>query len=588
MSKLKCIAAEAVFIISPPLLSLAIFQLIRGFPLLPYVSILGSIASLALVAALFLKLDFKWLVLLRATGVGLLYLFWLKDVPFNFEGMFGDNHYYTLAVEKFYYAFLPWSHEYHGIHFSLPPLFFFAIGRIGALLQVALPDLLKYSGFLFVIYLPYAWGYFLGGTFQKDKWLAAFVLSLLVAFKNPLPEYSSLAYLAQKGWHFLGMFLILVWYMWLKRERPHFLKAGLAAGVLFCLDFSPFLFIFMAIAYDLIARLASGLRKGDARPWRDTWAELFYYGRLGAVALLLNAVWLLPVVRDLLSHRLGTYFNNFFSYQEGHASILQSFAMIDPLDLFAVALLAGLANLFINVTRREEVDSLRGALLGLFAFILVFYVLTFAGTPIPMQHFSLFVVHIAALAAVFLAMRYRGRALFTPALALLVIFSMSRLNDNRQNHYALNLAAKSTAIHARGAALRRGADLFGRVVFPTTNELFFGRNTYSFISADFFSDAAASFDDRLAYIRDLHRHAAEGRPAEFHRALKRTPFGAVHFVLLERGKDGGLFFSVNAYHNDLKEFRSKRRFFHFRRDDFPAGLFREVYSDGEFLVLQVK
>ena len=100
-------------------------------------TILGSLISLLLVASLFLKLDWKWLVLIRSAGIGLLYLFWLKETPFSFEGMFGDNHYYTLVLEKFYHSILPYSHEYKNIHFSLPPLFFFLIGRIGALLSTA-------------------------------------------------------------------------------------------------------------------------------------------------------------------------------------------------------------------------------------------------------------------------------------------------------------------------------------------------------------------------------------------------------------------------------------------------------------------
>ena len=55
--------------------------------------------------------------------------------------------------------------------------------------------------------------------------------------------------------------------------------------------------------------------------WRKTWAdffgEFFYYVRLGTVALLLNLVWLLPVVRDMLTHHLGTYFNNFLPIVKG-------------------------------------------------------------------------------------------------------------------------------------------------------------------------------------------------------------------------------------------------------------------------------
>ena len=590
MEKLKKVSGELIFIAAPVAVSLAAFRAIRGFPLYPYVSILGSIVSLLLITALFLKLDFKWLVLIHSAGIGLLYLFWLKETPFNFEGMFGDNHYYTLAIEKFYYSCLPWSHEYQNIHFSLPPLFFFLVGRVGALLNVTLPDLLKYSSYLFVVYLPYLWGYFLGGIFKKDKWLAAFVLSLLIAFKNPLPEYGSLAYLAQKGWHFLGMFLIIIWFLWLQRERPHFFKAGIAAGALFALDFSPFLFIFMAIALDLLSGLVQKYkdRAAPGKIGRELFGDIFYYVRLGAVALLLNAVWIAGVARDMLTHRLGTYFNNFFAFSEGHASIFRSFALLEPFDLFSLVLILGLAGLFLSHPRQRDIDSLRRVFFGLVAFSLAFYLLAFVRMPMPMQHVSLFMLHVMALAVAFQAVRFKQHALLPLALALMVLFSISQLNDNKQNQYALNLAKKSAAIHQRGASLRKNFAVGGKVVFPTTNELFFGSRTYSFITADFFSDAAASFDDRLAYIQEITKLARTGRPGDFHRALKHTPFGENHFLVLEKGKDGELFFSVNAYHNDLKEFRSKRRFFHFQRGDFPPEYFLEIHDDEEFKVFQLR
>jgi hypothetical protein len=590
MEKIKKILLETIFIISPAVISLLIFNLIRNFPLYPYVSILGSIISLLLIASLFLKVDFKWLVLIRSTGIGLLYLFWLKDTPFNFEGMFGDNHYYTLAIEKFYYSFLPYSHEYNHIHFSLPPLFFFLIGRIGALLKMSLPDLLKYSSFLFAVYLPYLWGYFLGGLFKKDKWLAAFLLSLLIPFKNPLPEYSSLAFLAQKGWHFLGMFLIVIWYLWLKREKPNFLKAGIGAGVIFALDFSPFLFIFMAIIFDLLSVLVRELRdsKGFKKSWRNLFMELFYYVRLGMVALLINLVWVLPVIKDMLSHRLGTYFNNFFSFPEGHASIFRSLALLDPFDLFSIALLIGLCNLFLNVSRQQGIDSLRLIFFGLIMFALIFYTLTFAKMPIPMQHFSLFFLHVMALATVFFIINFKRHGLLPIALSLLVLSSISQLNDNKQNQYALKLALTSTSIYNRGEALRQNHDFFGQTIFPTTNELFFGQKTYSFITADFFSDAAASFDDRLEYIRQIYSHKEAGQSKLFYSAMKNTPYGEINYLILEKDKDKQLVFSVNAYHNDLMVFRSKRKFFYFTAADFPADYFQEIYDDDDFKVFKLK
>lgn len=589
MEKTKKILVEALFIISPAAISLLLFRLIRNFPLYPYVSILGSLVSLLLIASLFLKVDAKWLVLIRSAGIGLLYLFWLKDTPFNFEGMFGDNHYYTLAVEKFYYSFFPYSHEYQNIHFSLPPLFFFLIGRAGALLKVSLPDLLKYSAFLFAVYLPYIWGYFLGGIFKKDKWLAAFLLSLLIPFKNPLPEYSSLAYLAQKGWHFLGMFLLIVWYLWLKREKPHYLRAGIAAGVLFALDFSPFIFIFLAIVFDLLSVLYRELRgaSGLAKPWRNLLIELFYYIRLGIVALLVNLVWLLPVIKDLLTHRLGPYFNNYFAYSEGHASIFQSLALLDPFDLVSIVLIIGLGNLFLNVTRQQGIDSLRLIFFAMILFALIFYSLAFAKIPMPMHHFSLFMLHIMALAAVFFAVKFKHHVLLPVGISLLVLASVWQLNDNKQNQYALKQSQVSAAIYNRGEVLRQKYDFYEKTIFPTTNELFFGKKTYSFISADFFSDAAASFDDRLEYVRSLYRFKEAGLAASFFQALKNTPFGDVDYVLLQKGKGGQLFFSINAYHNDLKEFKSRRKFFYFTAADFPGDYFKEIYDDADFKVFKL-
>jgi hypothetical protein len=438
--------------------------------------------------------------------------------------------------------------------------------------------------------MPFLWGYFLGGIFKKDKWLAAFVLSLLIAFKNPLPEYGSLAYMAQKGWHFLGIFLIIIWYLWLKREKPHFLKAGIAAGALFALDFSPFIFVFFAIVFDLLSVLVRELRdrNGMLIAWRHWWIELFYYARLGIVALLVNLIWLLPLVKDMLTHRLGPYFNNYFAYSEGHASIFQSFALLDPFDLFSIVLILGLGGLFLADSHHPDIASLRRIFSGLIAFSLVFYFLTFARMPMPMQHFSLFALHALALSVALLALRFKRHVLLPPALALLVLFSIFQLNHNKQNHYALNMAQKSTAIYNRGKMLRQNHDLYEKTVFPTTNELFFGRKTYSFITADFFSDAAASFDDRLAYIGKIDRYNKGGQNRLFYESLKHTPFGEIHYALLQKGKGGELFFSVNAYHNDLKEFRSKRKFFYFRAADFPEEYFHEIYSDDEFKVFKLK
>ena len=79
MEKMKNIFQELLFIAAPAVIAILAFRLVRNFPLFPFVTILGSLISLLLVASLFLKLDWKWLVLMRSAGIGLLYLFWLKD-----------------------------------------------------------------------------------------------------------------------------------------------------------------------------------------------------------------------------------------------------------------------------------------------------------------------------------------------------------------------------------------------------------------------------------------------------------------------------------------------------------------------------
>ena len=64
-------------------------------------------------------------------------------------------------------------------------------------------------------------------------------------------------------------------------------------------------------------------------------------------------------------------------------------------------MIIGLANLFLNCSHFGEIDSLRLVFFGLILFAIVFYTLTFAKVPMPMQHFSLFMLHVMALAAVF-------------------------------------------------------------------------------------------------------------------------------------------------------------------------------------------
>jgi len=58
MEKIKKILTEMMFVIAPVAISLLLFRLIRNFPIHPYVSIVGSLVSLLLIASLFFESGF--------------------------------------------------------------------------------------------------------------------------------------------------------------------------------------------------------------------------------------------------------------------------------------------------------------------------------------------------------------------------------------------------------------------------------------------------------------------------------------------------------------------------------------------------
>ena len=88
-------------------------------------------------------------------------------------------------------------------------------------------------------------------------------------------------------------------------------------------------------------------------------------------------------------------------------------------------------------------------------------------------------------------------------------------------------------------------------------------------------------------MRDLVPSKGSRPDRLFFKALKNTPFGEVDYVLLQKDKGDRLFFSVNAYHNDLQEFRSKRKFFYFTPGDFPPAFAQVIYQDDAFVVFKL-
>ncbi len=581
----KKILFEILFIISPALLPFVILPTLQSIPKFPYVTILGSLASLVLIISVLSKVSDKALLVIRGTVIGLLYLFWLKGSQFSFEGFFWDNRYFALAVERFYHSFLPFSHEYKYIHFSLPPLYFFITGKVGSLIKLSLPLLLKYSGFLFVVYLPYLWGYGLKGIFNEKKWYAAFILSLLIPFKTYESWYGAIGTYSQKSWHFIGIYLIIIWYIWVRKKNPKFIKAGILAGIVFAFDYYPFIPIFLVILLEIAMEIIPNHGLNEALK------RFFYYAKIALVVIGVNLVWIFPVIIDLVKNQWGTSYNDWFHVSG--ANILNVLGFFNNFDFLSVVFLAGFLNLFINISKSGDMKHLKTMFVSLVLFGLVIYVLSFVKFTFLFANYSLFLIHILSFSCVFILL-HLGKKKSIPIVILLIICSISVLNQTEQNKNLWNYSITSSHRYRISDQFRKDNNLKDEIIFPYTNELFYGQNTYSFISSTItYSDIAASYEKRLDYVKSLESLMRNKKTQEFYTKLKHTPYGQINYLMLKKSKESNtLYFDLKIYLNDLKypDKRGDKRDINFTFDaaDFDNEFFTQIYNDKEFVVYRLR
>lgn len=581
----KKILNEGIFILSPLIFSFLIFSLMRQLPVMPFVIILGSVFSIILIISILSNFNDKVIVVLRSVMIGSLYLFWLKNSLFSFEGMSADNRYLHMAIERFYYSFLPHSHEYANIHFSLPPLYFFFIGRIGALLKVGLPTLVKYLGFIFAIYLPYLWGYGLKGVFKEKSWFAAFIFSFLIPFKTYEYWYGALGTYTQKGWHFIGMFLIIIWYFWVRRKKPHFFKAGVTAGLIFAIDYYTVFLTIFVVLIEICQKITPGKQR-----LKNLLNHFLYYTKIGITAVAINLIWLIPVFIDLLTHDWGSSFNNWFHISG--ASFLNVFALMNPLDFISIVLIAGLINIFLNLSGHLEMDSLKNLFYAMMAFALAVYLLGLFKISFLFADYSLLILHIISFSSAMLFIKL-GKKKVIPLIILLILNSTYVLNQIKQNQHLMKLGEQSSVIYKNGTKLRQMYNFKNETIFPYTNELLYGENTYSFISPMVtFSDISASYENRLQYARKLMLLKNKKNFQQLHSALKNSPYGRINYILLERRGKDKVFFRLKYFVNDMKypnKTGSNRSInFFFSLDDFKERYFKKIFDNNKFVVFQLR
>jgi hypothetical protein len=176
---------------------------------------------------------------------------------------------------------------------------------------------------------------------------------------------------------------------------------------------------------------------------------------------------------------------------------------------------------------------------------------------------------------------------------LIIISSIALLNQKEQNSGLLDFSETSSQRYKRGEALRKEHDFKDAIVFPYVNELIYGGGAYSFISPVMtYSDIAASFEERLEYVRSLAALLEEGNGIEFYRRLKKNPYGQASYLLLKKDRQSGrLTFDIMVYLNDLKypDKAGKRSvLFSFEPGILDPNLFEKIHEDHEFVVYSIE
>lgn len=250
---------------------------------------------------------------------------------------------------------------YKGLPVYYPPLSFWVVGRIAALLSIAPWKMLKVdllaTAFLVPVLSWPLWRRVVGRTAGIGA-----VIGGVVLFQ---PWYRPQAW--------LGVALFIPWWLWgvlgvgreQARSRAALVVAAVLGAALFCVYYFPFFLgaIMLVLVLALRRPAAAG---GVALPPADPKQAGLV---LGGAALLSTPYWV-PILVAMLRNGAQVAFNRWYS--PDYVDLRFRFLTFDVIGL---ALLFGLGYLLISA-RRSPVSM---ALLGLLAAALVYYVADYAG-----------------------------------------------------------------------------------------------------------------------------------------------------------------------------------------------------------------
>ena len=460
-----------------------------------------------------------------------------------------------------------------GLPVYYPPLSFWIVGRLAALLSIAPWKMLKVdllaTAFLVPVLSWPLWRRVVGRTAGIGA-----VIGGVLLFQ---PWYRPHAW--------LGVALFIPWWLWgvlgvgrrPARSRAALIVAAVLGAALFCIYYFPFFLGAIMLVLTLALRRPAAARGVTLPPENPKEAGLV----LGGAALLSTPYWV-PIIIAVLRNGAQVAFNRW--YTPDYVDLRFRFLTFDVIGL---AMLFGLLYLLVSA-RRSPVSM---ALLGLLAASLLYYVADYAGILVnfPLLSFQandmvdavlavsagLGAAQLWRAARVSEPLRARlGRggvtAVFSVA-AVVVSFSLVQtaiktipyVDQQRQSHEPTQALADFQ--HATGGHTKNSVVLTDVVELPVYLPLY----VFNWWNAHYMNPPAR-FNDRSAFLQRLSK---ETDPQAFALALLHNVYDRIDYIAL-RPSPAGSFqyqFADDAFPRGVVE-----RTFTYQQSLFDSAAFRRV------------
>ena len=512
----------------------------------------------------------------------------LNSTPFGPLGAVADQSYRTAYLTKFGHTWHLVDYAYKGLPSFYPPLYFWVLGRLGAVLGIASWEMLK-IGMLAVAFLVPTGGWLLWRPVVGPRRAAVVVVATSLVFHE---------WYVPQLW--LAIAVFVPWWLYFvvgvgrppgKRLGTGGLAVGILVGAIVALTYWYILLIGLVHLGAMTATRRAARRRGrDPEPssLRDVAIVL------GGIVVVTLPYWLPLAVSFLTTPGARTMQNRYYTAEE--VSLPLPFATF---DLKGAVLAFGLVALVVTAHRRRVALHLLGLLAAAYALYLVGYLAFLADNPIDtLRTTGVIEVLLAAGAGLGAADLWRiatttdvgarvGRTVDRrAAIALLavagvvVVFALGQTAVRDMPFLAEQRAATYPDALIDGFTRATGGDYEDAVVLTDETDLSSFLPTYVFNTSNaHYSHPAARFEDRAALLTTLSR---ESDPEAFALAFLHNRYDDIDFVALHPDGDGRLSYD---WLDDAFPRGVAARSISFSPDSFATDAFEALPSRGTGLEL---